>query len=587
FVANANGEFTVLVGSSGSATGSYGLFIEQLDLIGDAFSNGLKGTSGDDTLIPGAGDDTIDGGGGLDVVVFDGDRADFEISVGGSIFGSSSSTNPVTVSNENEGSDTVRNVETLRFNDQDVSILEFLDDIPEGTTRSLKFTKFGKLKSFGFSEKGRIDAIGDTDVFSVDLEEGDVFGVSIESADFFLRFEEEFGEESSPANELTIESVLDPSGDPIELVSDTSVDDEIGEVSFFRAAQAGTYLFTVAGVDEFVGDYQLDLQNALQTGDENSNFLIATPLDDTINGGAGEDQILFFGGGTDFIDGGADEDTISLSFELNELSLSVSDDDVITFTSALGTFDVINVENFIFDDFSEESSDEQSFDDLKELASVAPDAEPVTILLGDDDPDDLDGGNGNNVINSGAGDDEITDTGGDNNIDAGEGEDKVGLISGSNTVDGGADADLIIGGIGNDDLSGGDGNDIIRGDVSTNLFGSDTITGGAGDDLLEGRGGQDTFVFNPNNGDNTIGALDIDFDTPANTTVTGADFVAGVDLVSLVGFGLADADAAFALVSDVDGVATFADQSTTITFAGLTTADLSADDFVVAIDELL
>lgn len=158
---------------------------------------------------------------------------------------------------------------------------------------------------------------------------------------------------------------------------------------------------------------------------------------------------------------------------------------------------------------------------------------------------------------------------------------RVGLISGKNVVSGGDGNDLIVGGFDADNLSGGAGADIIRGDVSKRLFGNDRIEGGAGNDLLEGRGGVDTFVFKTDDGFDTIGALKIDYDTPANTTVKRADFVSGVDIIELSGFGLANTDAAFEKVTDVDGVATFNDQGTTITFAGLTVADLTADDFIL------
>ena len=53
--------------------------------------------------------------------------------------------------------------------------------------------------------------------------------------------------------------------------------------------------------------------------------------------------------------------------------------------------------------------------------------------------------------------------------------------------------------------------------------------GGTGNDLMMGGGGADVFVFATNDGTDTIGTLDIDYITPAYTTVTGPDFVPGVD----------------------------------------------------------
>jgi hypothetical protein len=216
--------------------------------------------------------------------------------------------------------------------------------------------------------------------------------------------------------------------------------------------------------------------------------------------------------------------------------------------------------------------------DEAETIIAPPDGGTIT---GSDEGDTIAGNTGDDVVNAGLGDDVIIDAGGNDTIDAGAGDDRVGLLSGTNTVDGGEGSDLIVGGFTSDVLIGGTGNDVIRGDASTRLFGIDEITGGAGNDLLEGGGGVDTFVFNTDDGDDTIGTLSIDYDNPSNTAVTGADFVSGVDLVQLDGFGLADGAAALAAVSDVDGVATFNAEGTSITFTGLTADDLSADDFIL------
>ncbi|MEJ6397316.1 Ig-like domain-containing protein, partial [Yoonia sp. 208BN28-4] len=200
-------------------------------------------------------------------------------------------------------------------------------------------------------------------------------------------------------------------------------------------------------------------------------------------------------------------------------------------------------------------------------------------LIGGTGDDQLTGSFGNDTITGNAGADLIVDSGGNNVVNAGTGNDRIGLLSGNNTVTGGSDDDLIVGGYDNDTLNGDAGNDVIVGDVSTNVGGADRIAGGTGDDLLEGRGGADTFVFATNDGADTIGTLALDFANPANSTVTGADFQSGVDTILLDGFGITTGVAALAKVSDVAGVATFTDQGTTINFAGLTTADLSVDDF--------
>jgi len=232
------------------------------------------------------------------------------------------------------------------------------------------------------------------------------------------------------------------------------------------------------------------------------------------------------------------------------------------------------------------SDDELSVSDVFDLV-VTP-AEPIDLvggregelLIGGLAKDTITGNLGDDVIEADDGDDVILDAGGKNTVNAGGGDDRVALAAGDNAVNGAAGGDLLVGGIDTDVLDGGSGNDVIVGDISDLIGAADQINGGSGDDMLEGGVGADTFVFGTNDGSDTIGRLDMDFATLSNTAANGADFVSGVDLIALEsGFGITTGAEALSHVSDVGGVATFTDQGTTITFAGLTTSDLAADDF--------
>lgn len=595
FTASVSGEFFFTVAANSDSTSLAGVTVEELKLVGTPFSEELKGTAGDDTLFGNGGSDIIDGGGGVDVAVFDGDRDDFF--VGPTSFGIlrlsatsglagpfSEDTDSIFVFDVTTNQETeLINVETLRFDDGDVSVLEFLDDFGDTAEEAGEFSlekdsKFGKFAKTSFVAEGRIDTIGDVDAFTVDLEAGETFGIILSSESALSDGPGEVETDSTAP--FLIESILDPDGNAVERVGG-NVDDDEGVIEFFKANQSGTYLFSFAGNGEQIGDYFANLINLPRVGTDEEDSFITTPLDDVIDAKGGDDGIIApFAGGTDFIDGGEGEDLLELDLRLEETQFAVSDEGEVTLTDAEGNVTtVINVELFRF--IGDANVAEFTLEDLEAFAEQAGADVPFTLQIGDDDADELSGGIGNDIFEGGAGDDVITDAGGDNNVDGGAGADVVSLISGTNTVDGGTEDDLIIGGFGNDNLAGGSGNDVIVGDISTNLSGSDRIAGGAGDDLLEGRGGLDTFVFNINEGTDTIGALDIDFDNLSNTTVTGADFVSGLDVVELAGFGFADQAAAFANVTDVGGVATFSDQGTTIIFDGLTTADLSADDFIL------
>jgi hypothetical protein len=224
--------------------------------------------------------------------------------------------------------------------------------------------------------------------------------------------------------------------------------------------------------------------------------------------------------------------------------------------------------------------------DLKVTASdgskTATNALSVTVTDFDEvvPPEIIANGFSDDVTTTGAGDDIVVDAGGDNTINSGDGNDRIGVLSGMNTLIGGAGDDLIIGGSNDDDIAGGTGNDVLSGDIGSFVFGADRIAGGTGDDLMMGGSGADVFVFATNGGTDTIGTLDIDYITLTNTTVTGPDFVSGVDRIDVSAFGFEDGAAALSAVGDVDGVATFSDQETVIVFNGLTADALSQDDFI-------
>ena len=213
-------------------------------------------------------------------------------------------------------------------------------------------------------------------------------------------------------------------------------------------------------------------------------------------------------------------------------------------------------------------------------------------------------GEGSDTINAGGGDDQVDGGAGDEVIDLGDGDDFVIDAIGNNTITGGQGADIGItfsgngqflednaniegdfycGGFGSDIIQGGGGNDVLIGDSSAaSGFGSsDTLTGGQGDDLMEGGVGADIFIFNTGDGADTIGMIDVNWSNVFASTVSGADFDSGIDAVHLSGFGYATSAEAFTFVADVGGEATFSDQGTSITFAGLTTADIAASDFVL------
>src|SRR5262249_25249007 len=133
----------------------------------------------------------------------------------------------------------------------------------------------------------------------------------------------------------------------------------------------------------------------------------------------------------------------------------------------------------------------------------------------------IDGGNGNDTINGGDGDDNIFGGNSDDTLTGGRGND---------IIDGGNGDDKLDGGSGNNQLLGGNGDDVVTvGD------GGKTLTGGNGDDR---------FVFGPVFGNDVITDFShgdkIDFSTiafPDFAAVQGAMHQVGGDTVISLGAG--------------------------------------------------
>lgn len=90
----------------------------------------------------------------------------------------------------------------------------------------------------------------------------------------------------------------------------------------------------------------------------------------------------------------------------------------------------------------------------------------------------------------------------------GSGDDLIEGREGDDVLRGNKGDDRLVGDDGGDRLVGGDGDDVLRGDGGNDVLkgnrGDDTIVGGDGDDLLQGGEGADRFVFDDDDGRDTL-----------------------------------------------------------------------------------
>jgi Ca2+-binding RTX toxin-like protein len=326
-------------------------------------------------------------------------------------------------------------------------------------------------------------------------------------------------------------------------------------------------------------------ETILGRGYQNSGVLEETIVagggNDTIWGFAGNDQLygeagqdlIYAGNGDDLINGGADNDVL-----WGEIYSTETGNDTI-----LGG----DGNDLIF-------------------AMAGNDS-----VLGEAGSDTLLGGEGNDTLFGGDGSDGLYGEGSDDVALGGDGDDAIWGQDGADTLYGEAGGDTLLGGAGTDTLYGGDGLNALYGDD-----GADLIYGGAAPDFLFGQAGADTLyggggidvLLGGDDGDAIYGeagadalygeagndTLDGGLDGDVYFTGTGADVIRleasfGVDVVYDFADGVdriqfANSTGITGLgqltLVDVPGYAVIVTGGNALYVYGITTAQLSAADFI-------
>jgi serralysin len=493
-------------------------------LTGDGGANTLRGEAGVDTLIGGGGNDFIDGGAGLDSMVGGQGNDVYFID----------SRDDIIVEVDGEGWDTV--VTTVdAFLNPNLEQMDLAGSAVSAVGNSVNNALFGNsLDNYLGGEGGDDYMAGGA---GNDILEGSIGNDIMDGGPG----SDSYGVDSA------FDAVRENPNEGFDAVYATfnyALGENI-EALYLVSAEA------TAGYGNSAG-------NAMY-GNANANYFDGRGGDDYIEGGGGDD-IIDGGIGNDVMVGGAGSDSYAVDSAFDEVREEVNggfDAVYATFNYALGA----NIEGLY----------------LQGAAATAGYGNALgNAIYGNEFANYLNGGGGGDYLSGGAGDDILEGDVGNDTADGGLGNDAYSVESAGDLVrenvgEGNdwvyASLDYVLpanvenltlrdGGL----VGTGNGlNNRIEGNAAAN-----TLAGGAGNDILIGGGGADQFVFAIGSGADTV-----------NDYVDGADKIAinGYSGLTFAGLSITQGPTA------ADSLITLSDGAT-ITLLGVTTGQLTADDFI-------
>ncbi|HYP22610.1 MAG TPA: hypothetical protein VEV43_03470, partial [Actinomycetota bacterium] len=235
------------------------------------------------------------------------------------------------------------------------------------------------------------------------------------------------------------------------------------------------------------------------------------------------------GTGIDRVEAGTGDDTIHDvdNFDCRDAGCSREPDD--TFDGGAGNDWILYEGSLgVTVDLTNGTATGAGADAVTELENVVG-TEQADTILGDEGPNHLRSGGGGDYVEGRGGDDELVDAynhGGvsdGDEIHGGEGDDRLSSLSGTSSLHGEDGDDRILGGAGADAIEGGAGNDVVVGSGA-----DDTIDGGDGSDTIDFT---NTFLkvnldLASGTGEKLIGSFDTLFGTDAYVSIenaTGSD----------------------------------------------------------------
>ncbi len=369
------------------------------DIVGSNRNDTLIGSREGQTITGGGGSDRINGGVGQDTAVWIGDLDGFEITRSGSL---GFTVRDIDMSDGDEGSDHVRNIEIFEFGDSAVTVMS------DATTgNDLLILRNGS---------GTIDPLaGDDVVFGTGRSDSIIGGAG--------------------------DDVIDGAGG-VDRVSYTGAMSGY-EIDFIRGGGNGIGIIvrdttgnhgldTLRNIEriQFVdGEYRVFNEAAVYATADTNDILLDSAYRGSVNGGAGDDFFVKRPGGRDEIDGGSGSDTVIFNENRDNYRFTSVGNSILVedYSKGIdGTVRLTNVENI-------------QFKDVK-----------FTGLAGKSGM--YKGNSGNNFVNS-----------------------RNSSVS--------------------SEFIGGDGDDVMIGDTGNALSDVDKFTGGPGNDVFLGGGGDAIDVF--------------------------------------------------------------------------------------------
>ena len=551
FQATENFTVTTGIGNDVIATGDGA---DVLD--GGAGSDQLNAGGGDDTLLIGLGSDALDGGAGTDTALFDGARADYQITdLGGGVI-QSIDLRP----GSPDGTDTLVNIEGFTFTDGTFDATTVLNDPP---------TLGGDL---GISvPNGGTVAVTTADLTATDSDNtnaqlvytvtGTLHGTVLVGGSAAASFTEadlvanavSFQHDGSATNGSFTVSLTDGTATPQMATVLAAVDlpgnnaPVLGGDLGIAVPNGGTVVVTTVDLTATDSDNTNAQLVYTVTGAVHGAVLLdGSAATSFTEADLAANAVSFHhdGSATDgsftvsLTDGTAAPQTATVDATVGDspptdITLSnatigeySADGTVVgTFTTAdpdsgdsfsyalldnAGDRFAINgsdlvVKNYILLDYEQHSSHSVAVE-VTDSAGMTFDKD-FTIGVNDINPETVGGPATDDTIVGGALVDNINGGGGNDLVIGGAGGDWLGGGAGDDQVIGGDGADALWGEDGNDQISGGPGDDVILGGAGNDILGgddgndainagdgNDTIFGGTGDDQLGGGAGDDTIV---------------------------------------------------------------------------------------------